>query len=349
MSKTTLKPRKLPLNLPKPAAHPSGELMDTSKPYTLPLNKEISLSRCIGPYTEVDRKLWATLVAHAWDDLDKTSVHEVQAQDIARLFRELKGGENGSAWIMASARRLRMSGLDWQDHEEEGTVALLSGLKINKVTGTIYYQFSDFLIERLLDNKRFSRLRLHFMIGLSGKYSVSLYMLLEGAANLRRPIIELTVDELRDRLSVPNGKLEKWFDLNRFAIDPALNQINDNPIAAGFSVACEPILKGRKVERVRFTVTKSAQRLTDETALKPKTPRPRKTPNDSGAFVLPTSAYEQAKKAAPGLDVYYLETEWRDWIAKKPQATNLAGAFVEFCRGKYQGNKGAGGLSRGMP
>ena len=88
---------------------------------------------------------------------------------------------------------------------------------------------------------------------------------------MRRPIIELTIDELRDRLSVPNGKLEKWFDLNRFAIDPALNQINENPIAAGFSVACEPILKGRKVERVRFTVTKSAQRLKDEIALKPKT------------------------------------------------------------------------------
>jgi plasmid replication initiation protein len=182
----------------------------------------------------------------------------VQAQDIARLFRELKGGENGSAWIMASARRLRMSGLDWQDHKGDGTVALLSGLIINKETGTIYYEFPIFLIERLLDNQRFSRLRLHFMIGLSGKYSVSLYMLLEGAANLRRPIIELTVDELRDRLSVPNGKLEKWFDLNRFAIDPALKQINDNPIAAGFSVACEPILKGRKVERVRLTVIKSA-------------------------------------------------------------------------------------------
>ena len=112
----------------------------------------------------------------------------MQAQDIARLFRELKGGENGSAWIIASARRLRMSGLDWQNQK-----------------------------------------------------------------------------------------------------------------------------------------------------------------NDSGAFVLPTSAYEQAKKAAPGLDVYYLETEWRDWTAKKPPATNLAGAFVEFCRGKYQGNKGSGGLSRGMP
>ena len=258
----------------------------------------------------------------------------MEAQDIARLFRELKGGENGSAWIIASARRLRMSGLDWQDHEEEGTVALLSGLKINKGTGTIYYQFPDFLIERLLDNKRFSRLRLHFMIGLSGKYSVSLYMLLEGAANLRYPIIELTIDELRDCLSVPNGKLIPWKNLKAKAIDPALNQINDNPIAAGFSVICEPITKGRKVERVRFTVTKSAERLTDEKALKPKTTKPPNISGNSGAFVLPTSAYEQAKKAAPGWDIYELERQWREWINDKPKPDTFAGSFVGFCKSK---------------
>ena len=66
------------------------------------------------------------------------------------------------------------------------------------------------MIERLLDNKQFSRLRLHFMIGLSGKYSVSLYMLLEAAANRQRPVIELNIDALRDALSVPVDKLGEW-------------------------------------------------------------------------------------------------------------------------------------------
>ena len=111
---------------------------------------------------------------------------------------------------------------------------LLAGLRIKKVSGAIFYQFSDFLIEKLMDNKRFSRLRLHFMIGLSGKYSVSLYIILEAAANLRHPVVELSIDELRDRLSVPVGKLKLWGDLYRYAIAPAIKQINDNPAAAGF-------------------------------------------------------------------------------------------------------------------
>ena len=61
-----------------------------------------------------------------------------------------------------------------------------------------------------------------------------------------------------------------------------------------------------------------------------------KAADKSGAIVLPTSAYEQAKKVAPGMDIYYLETQWRDWIAKLPLAKNTAGWFVEFCHTKYK-------------
>src|ERR1700744_2299890 len=202
MARTTLV-ENLPLNLPAPYAQPTGDVYDTDQPYTLPLNQRVALARVIGPYTEIDRKLWATLVAHAWDNLATESIHQANAREIARLFRELKGGQSGSEWVMESAKRLMQSQLEWEDETETGAVSLLSGLRITKVSGAIFYQFSNFLIEKLLDNKQFSRLRLHFMIGLSGKYSVTLYMLLESAANRYNPVIELTIDELRSVLSVP--------------------------------------------------------------------------------------------------------------------------------------------------
>ena len=62
--------------------------------------------------------------------------------------------------------------------------------------------------------------------------------------------------------------MSRWVDLNRFAIEPAIRQINDNAAAAGFSVDVETIMKGRKFERVRFKVTKAAARLADEEALR---------------------------------------------------------------------------------
>jgi len=51
--------------------------------------------------------------------------------------------------------------------------------------------------------------------------------------------------------------------------------------------------------------------------------------------------YEQAKRAAPGLDVYALEAEYRVWAAGKPTPKNSsAAAFIGFCRRKARQSVG---------
>ena len=174
------------------------------------------------------------------------------------------------------------------------------------------------------------------MIGLSGKYAVTLYMLLESVANKQTPVLDVQINQLRQWLKVPEGKLEKWFDIKRFTLEPALKQINENSNAAGFSVNMEEIKEGRAVDRVRFTLTKTAGRIANEKGLKPKAIEQPKAADNSGALRLPISAFEQAKKAAPGLDVYGLEFQWREWLANKPQPNNPAGSFIGFCKAKYQ-------------
>ena len=51
---------------------------------------------------------------------------------------------------------------------------------------------------------------------------------------------------------------------------------------------------------------------------------------------LMTATYEKAKAAAPGWDVYWLEREWRDWMAGKAVPEHPDRAFVAFCRQKYR-------------
>jgi hypothetical protein len=175
------------------------------------------------------------------------------------------------------------------------------------------------------------------MIGLSGKYAVTLYMLLESVANRDTPVLDIALPQLRQWLKVPEGKLEKWFDLKRFAIAPALKQINENPEAAGFSVTMEEMKEIRAVDRVRFIIAKSAARLTEEKGHRPAPGNPAITsvPSSSNpAPHLPTTAYEQAKKAAPSLDIYELERQWREWMRGRPVPDNPAGAFVNFCGAK---------------
>jgi plasmid replication initiation protein len=65
------------------------------------------------------------------------------------------------------------------------------------------------------------------------------------------------------------------------------------------------------------------------------------TPLPSDGETLPplsTEVYEEGRGAAPGYDIYGLETEWRQWWASsgKPTLNNPAAAFVGFCRSRHR-------------
>ncbi len=326
------------LNLPHPVTKANGDPSDTSKDCTLPLNNDLIGKRIDGPFNQLDRKLWVFLIASAWSDLSKKRIHQIGIADVNRVFRSLGVGRDNSKWIIESAKRLRKSGMDWKDEESEGTVALLSGAERRKATNILLFEFPDLMIGKLINNPRFARLRIHFMIGLSGKYSVPLYELLENIANMQRPVIELSIDQLRDALSVPKEKLTRWVDLNRFAIIPSLQEINNNPVAAGFSATCEPLGTGRKFERVRFTVTKSAARAAEEKTL---------TQHKKPASAVPTAskisvqfdidaAMAAIRKNAPGLDAQNVLAEFQNWQKTcETPAKNPMGALIGFARKKH--------------
>jgi hypothetical protein len=206
-----------------------------------------------------------------------------------------------------------------------------------RATGILRFEIPALLGGVIRNPFRFSRLRLHFMIGLSGKYAVTIYMLLETVTNLDNPVLEITLPQLRQWLKVPEGKMKEWFDIKRFILEPAIKQINENPEAAGFSVTVKEIKEGRSVVKVRFNVTKSKTRISDEKTLQPVPetpvyPEPKVSPITK--LILPTSAYEEAKKVAPGWDIYELERQWREWLNGKTIPTNPAGSFVGFCKNK---------------
>jgi len=76
------------------------------------------------------------------------------------------------------------------------------------------------------------------------------------------------------------------------------------------------------------------------------------TKSDGGEAVIATllpgsevslslDVYEKAKRAAPRLDVYALESEWRAWIAKNGKGPRDPDrAFIGFCYKKYQQQNG---------
>ena len=268
---------------------------------------------------------------------------ELQVQEINRVFRDL-GGEHDSKWIWESATRLTETIVKWHytegDTRYDGIAALFSAQisRGARKTGVLRFQFPGLLIPILKDPRRFARLRTHFMIELSGKYAVTLYELLESVANKDIPELRVRVDELRHWLKVPEGKLKRWQDLRRYVLEPALDQINKNPVGAGFQVRMQLEKEGRAIKWVVFEVLKTKERIAIDTKLQDKE-------KQLGLFDvrLRPNTLETAKTFARGWDIYALEAEWREWGSQQKDwpPRNPDGAFIAFSkkRGPYPGNR----------
>lgn len=302
---------------------------------------EVIVVKVHGDYTERDRKLYAFLVHAVWDELETTRIHELSVAEVNKVFREL-GGDFSPQWIWESATRLNKTSIEWEERADgrlsQGIASLLSYARTDKEaqeSGYLRFEIPAGLIEVFKYPGRFARLRIHFMLGLSGKYAVTLYEILESVVNMKNPVLEVDLTTLRQWLKVEDGKLERYADMRRFILEPALKQINDNPEGAGFSVDMRPIKAGRAVDRLRFALQKTSFRAELEGSIK----RAKNQPESSQkpALKLRMATYEKAKKAAPSFDIYHLETEWRDWVGKQESlTTNPDGSFISFCKSKQK-------------
>jgi hypothetical protein len=339
---------------PVPTGNPWQPLADI--PATVPVPLPVIIVKVEGPYTERDRKLWTFLLHAVWDELGEKRIHELSAAKINQVFRML-GGDHNTSWIWESAKRLVDTKVIFECEEEDeryqGIASLLSAAAVGKKAremGFLRFEFPAMLIPILKEPGRFARLRVHFLIGLSGKYAVSLYEILESIANKIDPVLDVPVETLRQWLKVPEGKLTRWVHLDQRVIQPAIAQINGNPLGAGFTVDVQTVKKGRSVERVKLTVRKVDEREALEQAMQGKTPllgaggRKRKAlpyrPESVGPLFDPirlsTTDYERAREAAPGWDIYELERQWRDWITGKESPRHSGSAFIAFCAQKYR-------------
>ncbi|SMF97749.1 Initiator Replication protein [Methylomagnum ishizawai] len=294
-----------------------------------------------GPYTERDRKLYAFLVHAVWDELGVKRIHELPVARINKVFEE-HHSDTSQGWIWESAKRLAMTSVEWAQVEGEDRLHGIAHLfsyaathEAARADGVLKFEFPAGLIPVLKEPRRFARLRIHFLIALSGKYAVTLYEILESVANLRNPVLEIELTKLRQWLKVPEDKLDRYVDLKRFVLEPGIRQINMNPEGAGFSAQMEALKSGKAVERIRFVIQKLDTRVALEKQIKPRLEPPVPPPVEPmSAFgiLLSTRTYEKAKQAAPDFDIYGLEAEWRDWIKGKPRPNDPDAAFVGFCR-----------------
>jgi len=120
--------------------------------------------------------------------------------------------------------------VEWEyalDDKRFQGVASIFGANLNSKSGnngTLYYFFPPNLIPILLRPKRFARLRIHFIMKLSGKYAVTLYEVLEGFVNRKDQQCNVKIEDLRTWVKVPEGSYKDWKDFKKWVLTLLYNR-----------------------------------------------------------------------------------------------------------------------------
>lgn len=316
-------------------------------PATVPVPLQTVIVDVKGPYTERDRKLWVFLLHAVFDELGHKAMHEISVADVNAVFREL-GGRHETRWLWDSVRRLARTVVEWEtlgddrmEIEEWGVATLLYAnlTKNARSTGRLKFGFPPNLIPIIQHPRRFARLRLHFLMSLSGKYAVTMYEVLEGFSNRDDGTCRVTIEELRRWLKVPEGSYQNWKDLRKWVIDPAISQINDDPVASGFSVIYEPVRKGRFYHEIIFKMTKSPDRIRHESRIrqaKKRGERVRDLKAKGRPYLSPEAINKAAHETRHELDMGEIERQfWEHYERKGEELSNVAHAFMNFTKKKY--------------
>lgn len=113
--------------------------------------------------------------------------------------------------------------------------------------GTLKYAIPPELAVLLRDSSVFAKLQLQVMRHFTSKYALALYEAISRRIRMQKMMETLDLDDFRDMLGVEPGKLEGFGNLNKFAITPALLEIN---ALAEFTVTVVPQKLGKRVASV---------------------------------------------------------------------------------------------------
>jgi hypothetical protein len=178
-----------------------------------------------GRLTLEDRRLFNTLIENAWGKHlgEPGAWFELSTS-------ELKLQTESNARLRASIKRLMTTiVVVTLPNGGERLLQLLSTSELETTAnrGLLRYCFPPKLAELLSDSTIFAKLDLEVMKSFSSKYGFSLYEAVSRRLRLKHMFVEsLSIEELRTLLGVEDGKLTSYGNLNKFAIEPALEEVN---------------------------------------------------------------------------------------------------------------------------
>jgi len=193
--------------------------------------------------------------------LDSVLAESEQLQDIPIMAEEYMriykvSGKNAYAEMAQAAKRLmnrqmtiRHEGKSYTIYnllvestyrEREGVVVITLNPRLASQLIGLRNQFTQFILESVRHFKLFSSARIYEMmksVESQGHYEIGL-------------------DEFKARVLADKKKYQRFSDLKRWVLEPALAEINT---LSDIQVTYEPVREGRKIKKIRFKIKKNNQ------------------------------------------------------------------------------------------
>jgi hypothetical protein len=232
------------------------------------MNKNILLTPA-AKLTLADRRLYNYLPHHAIPNLKKKLSFTIKLEELKGVYGSGLPPEDR---LKESLRRLMCTLVEFETASGQwALISLLVQAEISIKDNQLHYTYPSycqslfthpFTLEKCLIQAHFHQ-----------KYSNLLYDVLANTFYAGRLTLALEAADLRSRLHIPEKKLTNFGDFNRFALSPALDEIN---AYASFAVKFHTQRKGMKVTHVIFGMTEKraiTPNAEAQSVIPPKRPR----------------------------------------------------------------------------
>lgn len=140
----------------------------------------------------------------------------------------------------------------WMDNDSEEQCRFVQKAVVHPRKGTIQLRLDESLQPYLLElKKNYTQYELKYILTMQSKYTIRLYELLRSWAE--RGYCEYDLDKLQKLL----GSEYRWQDFKRFALEPAVDEINE---ITDLQVEYAVHKAGRKVSFITFDIKKKGKK-----------------------------------------------------------------------------------------
>src|SRR3954469_6116897 len=202
------------------------------------------------PLTLVGRRTYNLLIAYAWDHIDEDVEHSIPKAALRGTHESNDRLSDTIRRLMAAQVEVRIIRDGKRYLQSIHLLGTLARPEDEDEDGKVYYRFPAEGREIIRESSIFARLQTEVMFCFSSKYALALWEMIQKRGNLKhKNTDEFSVDEMRGLLGVHHGKLTEYADLRRFALIPAVNEVN---AFSPYMVQLDAIRHGKKVTKLRL-------------------------------------------------------------------------------------------------